>query len=465
MFFFKLKKTANNKLFKAFFKAEKGQENKFECKAHFLSGTKHIHKLLNTELFIAKRLFSAKETKRNISNSVVTIAIVGIALGMVVMILSIAIVTGFKQQVSEKVTGFASHIIITNYDINSSYETEPIKKAQDFYPGIVDIGGFKHIQVFALKAGIVKTKTDMQGVILKGVGSDFNWGFFKQSMVDGKTFSVNDDLKTDSVIISQYIAKLLKLKLDDPLFMYFINKTGKSKNPVKQRRFTISGIYNTGLEEFDKAFVICDIAQVQKLNGWTNKQVTGFEISIDDFKQLGPMTQKAHAQIKHKYEKNAEQLQIKNIKDNYPNIFDWLELSNTNVWIILVLMILVGGFNMISGLFVIILERTNMIGVLKALGAANFNIRKIFLYNAGFLIGKGMFWGNLIGIVICLLQYYFRIIKLDPTTYYIDAVPINLKLIHLLLLNIGTLLVTTAMLILPSMFISKISPAQAIRFS
>ncbi|RLD66146.1 MAG: ABC transporter permease [Bacteroidetes bacterium] len=420
---------------------------------------------MNTELFIAKRLFSAKETKKSISNAVVTIAIVGIALGMVVMILSIAIVTGFKQQVSEKVTGFASHIIISNYDINSSYETEPIWKNQNFYPDIKDIPGYKHIQVFALKAGIVKTKTDIQGVILKGIGSDFNWGFFKESLVEGKIFAVNENVKNDSVIISKHIATLLKLKVDAPLFMYFINKKGKTKNPVKQRRFTISGIYNTGLEEFDKSFVICDIKQVQKLNDWTNNQVSGFEITIDNFDELLPMTEKTYEQVGTVYEKDTEQLQIRSIKDNFPHIFDWLALSDTNVWIILVLMLLVGGFNMISGLLVIILERTNMIGILKALGAKNANIRKIFLYNASFLIGKGMIWGNLIGISLCLVQYQFGIIKLDPSTYYIDAVPINLKIFHLILLNIGTLIVTTAMLILPSMFISKISPAKAIRFS
>ncbi|MEN8121090.1 MAG: FtsX-like permease family protein [Bacteroidota bacterium] len=420
---------------------------------------------MNTELFIAKRLFSAKETKKSISNAVVTIAIIGIALGMVVMILSIAIVTGFKQQVSEKVTGFASHIIISNYDINSSYETEPIRKNQSFYPDIKDISGFNHIQVFAIKAGIVKTKTDIQGVILKGIGSDFNWDFFKESMAEGKIFSVKEDIKNDSVIISQHVASLLKLKVNDPLFMYFINKKGKSKNPVKQRRFTISGIYNTGLEEFDKSFVICDIKQVQKLNEWTNNQVSGFEITIDNFDELEPMTEKTYEQVGTIYEKDTEQLQIRSIRDNFPHIFDWLELSDTNVWIILVLMLLVGGFNMISGLLVIILERTNMIGILKSLGAKNANIRKIFLYNASFLIGKGMIWGNLIGIILCIVQYKFGIIKLDPSTYYIDAVPINLKIFHLILLNIGTLIVTTAMLILPSMFISKISPAKAIRFS
>ncbi len=420
---------------------------------------------LNTELFIAKRLFSAKETKKSISSAVVNIAIVGIALGMVVMILSIAIVTGFKQQVSEKVTGFASHIIISNYDINSSYETTPIRKNQSFYPDLKDMPGYKNIQVFALKAGIVKTKTDIQGVILKGIGSDFNWDFFRQSMVEGKIFTVNDDLKNDSVIISKYVASLLKLKVNKPLFMYFINKKANTKNPVKQRRFTISGIYSTGLEEFDKSFVICDIKQVQKLNEWSDNQISGFEISIDNFDELEAMTQKTYTQVGTIYTEDTENLQIRSIRDNFPQIFDWLELSDTNVWIILVLMLLVGGFNMISGLLVIILERTNMIGILKSLGAKNANIRKIFLYNASFLIGKGMIWGNLIGIAICLIQYQFGIIKLDPSTYYIDAVPINLKLMHLVLLNIGTLFITTAMLIVPSMFISKISPAQAIRFS
>lgn len=420
---------------------------------------------MNTELFIAKRLFSAKETKKSISNTVVGIAIIGISLGMIVMILSIAIVTGFKQQVSEKVTGFASHIIISNYDINSSYETAPVRKNQSFYPDIKDIPGFKHIQVFALKAGIVKTKTDIQGVILKGIGSDFNWDFFKKSMVEGKIFTAKDDIKNDSVIISKHVASLLKLKVGVPLFMYFINNKSKTKNLVKQRRFTISGIYSTGLEEFDKSFVICDIKQVQKLNEWSDNQVSGFEIAIDNFDELIVMTEKTYEQVGTIYAKDTEQLQIRSIKDNYPHIFDWLELSDTNVWIILILMLLVSGFNMISGLLVIILERTNMIGILKSLGAKNSNIRKIFLYNASFLIGKGMLWGNLIGIILCIVQYRFGIFKLDAATYYIDVVPINLKIVHLLLLNTGTLVVTTAMLILPSMFISKISPAKAIRFS
>lgn len=420
---------------------------------------------MNTEFFIAKRLFSAEENKKKLSSAVVNIAIVGIALGMVVMILSVAIVTGFKQQVGEKVTGFASHITITDYSINTSFETSPVEKHQNFYPDIEKEKGIKHIQVFALKAGIIKTKSDIQGVVLKGVGSDFDWSFFKKSMVEGTIFHVNNQTKTNRVIVSEYIARLLKLKVGDPLFMYFINKNTKNNNPVKQRRFKICGIYNTGLIEFDKNFVLCDIGQVQKLNGWTKSQVSGFEININDFSQLEEMTNLVYGQTNTTYEAGKKQLMVKNIKDSYSNIFDWLELSDTNAWIILTLMVLVGGFNMISGLLVIILERTHMIGILKALGARNYSIRKIFLYNAAFLVSKGILWGNLIGILFCIIQYQFEIVKLDPATYYIDAVPINLKISHLILLNIGTLLVTTAMLILPSMYISKISPVKAIRFS
>ncbi|MCF6241344.1 MAG: ABC transporter permease [Bacteroidales bacterium] len=420
---------------------------------------------MNTEFFIAKRLFSAEENKKKLSSAVVNIAIVGIALGMVVMILSVAIVTGFKQQVSEKVTGFASHITVSDYSINTSFETSPIEKQQKFYPDIEKEKGIKHIQVFALKAGIIKTKSDIQGVVLKGIGSDFDWSFFKKSIIEGNIFKVNNQAKTNCVIISEYIARLLKLKVGDPLFMYFINKKTKTNNPVKQRRFKICGIYNTGLTEFDKNFVLCDIGQVQKLNEWTKNQVSGFEININHFDELETMTNLVYEQTNSVYEPGKKQLMVKNIKDSYPNIFDWLELSDTNVWIILSLMVLVGGFNMISGLLVIILERTNMIGILKAMGARNYSIRKIFLYNAAFLVGKGMIWGNIIGIILCFIQYKFQIVQLDPATYYINAVPINLKILHLILLNAGTLLITVAVLIFPSMYISKISPAKAIRFS
>ena len=414
---------------------------------------------MNIELFIAKRLFFSKENKKNISNSVISIALIGIALGMIIMILSVAIVTGFKQEVSKKIIGFGSHIIITNYDSNTSYETAPIKKNQSFYPDIEDVEGIKHVQTYAIKAGIIKTKEDIQGVVLKGIGEEFDWTFFENNIIEGEKFVVEKNNKTKKVLVSKYIASLLKLKVGDPLFMYFVQK------PVKSRRFEIAGIYNTGIEEFDKTFVIADISQVQKLNDWTNNQVSGFEVEIDDFDNLEIMTSEVFDIVGTIYDEDEDQLKVKNIRENYQQIFDWLKLSDTNVWVILVIMLVVGGFNMISGLLVIILERTNMIGILKALGSKNMSIRKIFIYYASFLIGKGLFWGNLIGITLCFLQLYFGVFKLDAASYYIDTVPINLKLVHLVLLNVGTLFITTFMLIVPSIIIARISPIKAIKFT
>jgi lipoprotein-releasing system permease protein len=414
---------------------------------------------LNLEFFIARRLFFAKDNKAGISDSVISIAVFGIALGMAVMILSVAIVTGFKEQVRKKVTGFGGHILISNYDTNNSYEAYPVGKKQSFYPDIENIKGIKHIQVFATKAGIIKTKSDIQGVVLKGVGEDFDWNFFDESLVEGNSFKIVKGQKTDSVIISRYLASLLKLKTGDPLFMYFIH------DPIKMKRFTISGIYSTDLQEFDKLFVIGDIAHVQKLNDWSENQVNGFEILVDNFDELDKMTSIVNKEVGTKYIEGKEQLTVTSIKDSYPQIFDWLELTNTNVWIILGLMILVSIFNMISGLFVIILERTNMIGILKALGAVNYSISKVFLYHAAFLISKGLLIGNFIGIALGMIQLHFKFVKLDPSTYYIDSVPINFKIWHIVLLNAGTLIITTLMLVIPSFIISRIRPANAIKFA
>jgi lipoprotein-releasing system permease protein len=414
---------------------------------------------LNFELFIARRLLFAKENRQGISNSVVSIAIIGIALGMAVMILSVAIVTGFKQEIREKVTGFGSHIVITNYDTNNSYESTPLLKSQSFYPDIEKVEGIKHIQIFATKAGIIKTKSDIQGVVLKGIGADYDWHFLERSIVKGGKFKVVDGKRTDSVLISKYIASLLKLDIGDPLLMYFV------QDPIKSRRFTICGIYSTDFLEFDKLYVIGDIGQVQKLNDWPDNKINGFEIIIDQFDQIDEMKNQVEETVATKYIEGQEQLQVRSAKDIFPQIFNWLELTNTNVWVILGLMLLVGTFNMISGLLVIILERTSMIGTLKALGAKSFSISKVFLYHAAFLIGKGLVIGNVIGIGLAILQYYFKIIKLNPATYYIDHVPINLQLWHIVLLNVCTLLITTAMLILPSLIISRIRPSKAIKFA
>jgi len=414
---------------------------------------------LNIELFIAKRLIWDKEKKKNISNPIVTIAIIGITLGLTIMIISVAIVTGFKNEIRNKVIGFGSHIQIINYDTKTSYEKIPIKKNQTFYPGIDTIKGIKHIQVFATKAGIMKTNIDIQGIVLKGIGSDFDWTFFNNNIIDGKNFIVNDTLRTNKVLISKYIASLLKLKVGDDFAMYFV------QDPPRIRRFTIEGIYDTSLEELDKIFILGDIAHIQKLNNWSENEISGFEILINDFKDLDKMTQIVYDIIGYRFNENGSILRIINIKNKYPQIFDWMELQDMNVWIILILMLLVTGFNMVSGLLILILERTNMIGILKAMGTNNWSIRKIFLFQSGFLIGKGLFWGNLIGITLCLLQYYFGIFKLEPASYYVTTVPINLKFFLIVLLNIGTLIITILMLILPSYIISKISPAKTIKFN
>lgn len=374
------------------------------------------------------------------------------------MIIATAIVTGFKNEIRDKVIGFGAHIQILNYDSNTSFETKPVKKNQEFYPQMVNLPGIKHIQVFGTKAGIIKTKTDIQGVVLKGVGSDFDWTFFKKNLTDGVAFRVTDTIKTNKVLISKYIAQLLKLKVRDSFSMYFV------QDPPRMRKFTISGIYETSLEEFDKIYVIADIGHIQKLNNWSDNEVSGFEILLDNFKDLEEMTWVVQKEVGFGFEEDGTRLKIRNIIRKYPQIFDWLNLQDMNVWIILILMLIVAGFNMVSGLMILILERTNMIGILKAIGTQNWSIRKVFLYQSAYLVAKGLFYGNIIGIGLCLLQHYFGIIKLDESSYYLSTVPINFNLLYILGLNLGTLLLTVLMLIIPSYLISRISPVKAIRF-
>jgi len=405
---------------------------------------------LNTELFIARRILSGN--RDNFSRPIVRIAILSIALGLAVMLVSVAIVTGFQTQIRDKVIGFGSHIQITAFNSNVSYESNPIPKKQPFYPGLEKIKGIRHIQVYATKAGIIKTNEQIQGVVLKGIGNDYDWSFFKNKIVEGKPIAISDTGKTDEVLISRNLANMLKLKLHDDLRMYFINQ-----NQTRARKFVIAGIYQTGLEEFDKMYVICDIAHIQKLNNWSTGEVAGFEVLINDFDDLKAMRETVKDNIGY-------DLKAESIRDMYPQIFDWLALQDTNVAIILTLMVLVSGIAMISTLLILILERTNMIGILKALGMKNSGIRKIFLYNSAYIIGKGLLWGNLAGITLCWLQLHFGIIKLPQESYYVSVVPINLYYLPILLINIGTLLVCMILLIVPSHIISRIQPVKAIRW-
>jgi lipoprotein-releasing system permease protein len=413
---------------------------------------------MNLPYFIAQRLVKGRREETSFSRPINVIAVIGISLGLAVMILAVAILTGFKEQIREKVVGFGSNIQIVNFDSNYSLETAPISEGQDFIPKIKNIQGIKHVQVFATKAGIIKTEDDIQGVVLKGVGSDFDWDYFSSCMVDGKIFTVNDTARTDMVIISKKISDMLRLKTGDSFAMFFV------QDPPRQRKFTISGIYETSLEEFDKMYVFCDISHIKRLNGWKTDQVSGFEIFINDFDRLDEMYAEVSDAIGYKIAEGEENFKVTSIRKKYPQIFDWLNFQDVNVVIIILLMLIVAGFNMISSLLILILEKTNMIGVLKALGSDDNTIRRIFLYQGAYLIGKGLLWGNIIGIGLALLQLKTGLVSLDPSSYYIKTVPVNFDIFHILLLNAGTMAVILIMLLVPSKLISRITPVKAIKY-
>ena len=406
---------------------------------------------MNVEYFIAKRLFTAKEENNTYTKPILRIAILAIALSVAVMLISIMVVTGFKNDISDKIIGFGSHITISNFTNNQSYESEPISVEQDFYPSITAVEGVKHISTFATKAGIIKTTDEIQGVVLKGVSSDYDWTFFKDNLVSGSVFEVNDSVKSNQILISENISKNLDLNVGDGLVMYF------AQNPPRVRKFHISGIYNTAMSDFDKLFVLGDINHIQALNGWENNEVGGFEIQLTNFDDLDEITDEV-------YNLTPYNLNAQSIKEKTPQIFNWLDLQDVNVQVILILMLIVGVINMITALLILILERTKTIGILKALGATNWSVRKIFLYSAVNLIVKGLLVGNAIALSFAFLQKKFSLISLDPATYYMDTVPINFDLTYILLLNIGTVVVCYLVLIVPSVIITKITAIKAISF-
>lgn len=416
---------------------------------------------MNTEFFIAKRIFFDKNNKKSLSQLIIKISVISVAMGLVMMILSLAIVAGFKTEVRNKVIGFGAHIIITNHNSNSSIEMRPINKNQKFYPDIKKREGIKHIQVFATKGGILKTEDDLQGVIIKGIGSDFNWEFFDKSIIKGKSFRVKDNKKTNEILISKYLSNILKLDVGEKVAAYFIQEN----QPPRLRRFTISGIYETSMEEIDRQYILADIGHIRKLNNWDKNQIGGFEILIDDYEELDKRTEEVFKIAGAPFQDDGSKLKVRNIRTVMPQIFEWLNISDYNFWIILILLILVAAFNMTSGLMILILERTKMIGILKSLGYPNVSIRKIFLYNAAFLTLKGILWGNIIGLCLCYLQKKYGLIELDPASYYVETVPIVMNYWHLLFLNLGVTAMILFILILPSAVISRIKPVKAIRFN
>lgn len=409
---------------------------------------------MKLEYFIAKRLIITKNYKSSISAPIIKIAIAAIAIGMVMMIVSIATGMGLQQKIRQKVSAFNGHVIITNYDDNQSeVSVEPISLHQDFYPKFKSVEGISHVQAVATKAGIIRTEKAFEGIVFKGVGKDFQWENLQEYITSGRIPNLKANLNPE-VIISEYLASRLQLKVGDKFNTFFMKEEGKLPN---LRNFKIVGIYNSGFQEFDATYIIGDIRHIQRINKWQKDQVGAFEVFVDDFSKIKEKGEEIYAEIPPTYNSVT-------IEEKYFNIFEWLKLFDFNIVVILIIMIVVATINMVVALLVLILERTQMIGILKAVGANNWSIRKIFLYNAGYLILRGLLFGNLIGIGVLLIQKYFGVIKLNPENYYVTQAPVAIDIPYIIALNLGTVLVCLLVLLIPSYIITKISPVKAIRF-
>lgn len=414
---------------------------------------------MDWKLFIAKRIYRSNEGGKEVSKPAVRIAMLGIAIGLAVMIVSVAVVIGFKHEVRDKVVGLGSDIMMTNFDARKSYETTPVIADDSLLNVLRTLKGVKHVQRYSTKPGMIMTDDNFQGMVLKGVSHEYDWKFLNNHLQEGEIPAFTDTVATNKVLVSRAIADKLHLKTGDKLYTYYI----EGEN-VRARRLAIAGIYQTNFSVYDDLFLITDLYTVNRLNNWKPDQVSGVELEVLDYGLLNEVKEEIRERVDTQVDKYGGTYYTQTVEEANPQIFAWLDLLDMNVWVILILMIGVAGFTMISGLLIIILERTNMIGVLKALGANNLAVRKIFLSFSIFLIGRGMLWGNVIGILLCLIQSQFHVFKLDPTTYYVDSVPIEFNIWIYLLLNVCTLLVSVLMLIGPSYLITRIHPAKSIRF-
>ena len=417
---------------------------------------------MNLEHFIARRLITSKDNKSSISSPIIKIAIVAIAIGMIMMIVSVATGTGLQEKIREKIAAFNGHVLISNFDDNQSQvSVTPISTNQDFYPEFKTISGIKHIQAVASKAGIIRTEKSFEGIVFKGVGQDYQWENLKEYLIKGRVPNLKTSLNTE-ILISEYLANRLQLKLGDKCNTFFMKDNG---NHIPNLRvFQIVGIYNSGFQEFDATFLLGDIRHIQRINKWQPDQVGTFEVFITNFNQIEQKGAEIYKNTQNKTDP-TKTLDTQTIVQKYFYIFEWLKLFDFNIIVILIIMISVATINMIVALLVLVLERTQMVGILKSLGANNWTVRKIFLYNAAHLIAKGLFWGNTIAIALLLIQKYFGVIKLNPENYYVNQAPVNINLLSILLLNIGTITICLLVLLLPSYIITKISPVKAIKFS
>jgi len=412
---------------------------------------------LNFEYFLAKRLIKGAAHKVSISAPIIKIAIAAIALGLVMMLITVATSAGLQLKIREKVAAFNGHIQISNYDNNASdVSVVPVSLNQEFYPDFKSVDGIAHVQAVASKGGIIRTENTFEGIIAKGVGSDYNWSAFEEYLVNGKLPDYSGKLNNE-VLMSRLMANRLHLKTGDSFFAFFLKDDNVDKLP-NQRKFTITGLYDSGFEEFDGLYIFTDIRHIQRMNQWNDDQVGNFEVFLDSFDDID-------VKSKEIYGKTLSSLDTQTILDKYYKIFEWIGLFDFNTVLIISIVIIVSGFNMITALLVLILERTQMIGILKALGSANWSIRKVFLYNAAYLIGIGLLWGNTIGLGAIWIQDRFKVVKFpNPQEYYIDYIPVHINGLTILILNIGVLVLCLLMLLVPSFIITKITPVKAIKF-
>lgn len=411
--------------------------------------------LNSIEFFIAKRI--AASGGRDNKNVMVRIASLTVAVGMAVMVVSLAVIFGFRGEITGKLIGFGGHVKIVNLDSNNSLETAPISVNHSMVEAIKSVPDLDNINPYAVKGGIFKTEQAMQGVMLKGVDRDYDWDFYRKTLVEGELPSVGDSVRTKDILVSQSLARLMQIGVDDRVEMLFI---GEGHAP-RRDRFKITGIYNSQFEELDKLLIVTDIRNVQRLNNWDSSQITGYEMTTRNFDDLERFTDRVYDQMADNTE---ESLMLVDIKESFPNLFDWLRAHDVNAIVIICIMLVVALFNMISALLIILLERTSMIGTLKALGMNNRALQKIFLIRSSLIVAKGMLWGNVVGIAICLIQKYTQFLKLDPTGYFLSAVPIDLGIGWLIVLNLCSFVVLVSLLTIPTLIVSYIKPDTTLRY-
>jgi lipoprotein-releasing system permease protein len=410
---------------------------------------------LNFEYFIAKRIIGSKTYKSSVSAPIIKIGITAIAIGIIVMLIAVATGFGLQQKIRDKAVAFNGHVTISNFDSNISEESQsPISINQEFYPEFSGVDGVRHVQGVASKFGVIRTETDFEGMVLKGVGTDYDWHYFQEFIIDGRLPQFEEGMSND-VIISQYLAARLQFEVGDSFQMYFMK--ADSNKPPFIRKFDVVGIYNSGFQELDETYFLGDLKHIQRMNKWEPDQIGNFEVFIEDYNQLDVIGESI-------YRDTPSTLNTQTVKQKYASIFEWINIFDQNTYGIIGIMIIVAGINMITALLVLILERTQMIGLFKALGSNNWTIRKVFLYNASYLILLGLFWGNLIGLSLLFTQKYFGLLQLNPEVYYVTQAPVYINLGYILALNAGTFLLCMVMLLVPSIVITKISPVKAMRY-